>query len=171
MAEKKRKKTARTTQRHRALDVLFEADEKDLVREDELLELLIERQGVSTAQVPIGEFGSEIVRGFAQNIDNIDTLVEAASEDWGMSRMNVVDRTILRLGATELAVVGTNRALVVTEWAQLARELSTDRSVGFVMGVLNKVADIRQRELEQSDASVDTRDLTSHPTDDTQVSH
>ncbi|MGO1591418.1 MAG: transcription antitermination protein NusB [Ancrocorticia sp.] len=139
---------ARTTQRRRALDVLFEADEKDLLSADLLIELLEERQLVSTAQVPIGDFGSQIVRAYAGDMLNVDTLIEAASEDWALDRMNTVDRSILRLGAAELSVLLTKRAAVVTEWADIARELSTDRSVGFVMGVLNKVADIRERETQ-----------------------
>lgn len=161
MAEKKHRSTARTTQRHRALDVVFEADEKDLIEEEALLELLAERQRVSTAQVPIGEFGSDIVTAFAHDVDNVDSLVEAASEDWALSRMNVVDRTILRLGTTEIMSLGTSRALVVAEWAALARELSTERSVGFVMGVLNRVADIRAREMAHTDAT-DPTELLAH---------
>ncbi|AWE42376.1 MULTISPECIES: transcription antitermination factor NusB [unclassified Actinobaculum] len=148
----KRRRTARTTQRHRALDVIFEADEKDLLEEEQLLHLLTERRSVSTAQTPIGDFGAQIVEAYASHADNIDTIIEAASEDWAMARMNVVDRTILRAGSAELMFMGTPRALVVTEWSALARELSTDRSVGFVMGVLNRVADIRARELGQDDA-------------------
>lgn len=137
---------ARTTQRRRALDVVFEADEKGLLTEEALLELLEQRQAVSTAQVPIGDFGSQIVRAYAGDMLNVDTLIEAASEDWGMDRMNTVDRSVLRLGTAELTVLGTKRSAVVAEWAGIARELSTERSVGFVMGVLNKVADIRARE-------------------------
>ena len=141
------RETGRTTQRHRALDVVFEADERGLLYPVDLLDLLNERRSLSTAQVPIGEFGGKIVEAFADESDNVDTLIEAASEDWSLDRMNVVDRTILRLGTTELLVMGTPRSAVVAEWAHLARKLSTDRSVGFVMGVLNKVADIRAREL------------------------
>ena len=143
----KKKQTARTRQRHRALDVVFEADERSLVGEDAVLELLAQRKEVSTAQVPIGEFGSQIVEAYAHNCDNIDTIIEAASEDWALHRMNSVDRNILRCAAGELMFMGTERALVVSEYASLARELSTDRSVGFVMGILNKIADIREREL------------------------
>ncbi len=144
-----KKKTSRTTQRHRSLDVVFEADEKGLIEEEALLDLLAQRRTLSTAQVPIGDFGCELVEAFAKNIDNIDTILEAASEDWALSRMNVVDRSILRVGAAELIVVGTDRATVASQWASLARELSTQRSVGFVMGVLNRVADIRAAELGQ----------------------
>lgn len=141
-----RKKTSRSVERHRALDVVFEADEKGLASEEGILALLEERRSVSTAQVPIRDFGTELVSAYATHCDNIDSLIEAASEDWSLARMNVVDRTILRLGASEMVVLGTGRALAVGEWAALARELSTDRSVGFVMGVLNKVADIREAE-------------------------
>ena len=125
--------TARTKQRNRALDVVFEADERGLLGQGDLLALLDERKVVSTSQSPIGDFGASIV--------------EAASEDWAMSRMNAVDRSILRAAAAELVYVGTDRFHVIPEWAGLAREYSTERSVGFVMGVLNRVADIRAREL------------------------
>ena len=143
---KRRGFTSRTKQRNRALDVIFEADEKSLLDEDSLRDLLAQRQLVSTAQVPIGEFGSRIVEAYAGNIDDVDTIVEASSEDWAMSRMNAVDRSILRAGTAELLYIGTERGQLIPEWASLAREFSTDRSVGFVMGILNRVADIRERE-------------------------
>ncbi|MDY5153138.1 N utilization substance protein B [Actinobaculum suis] len=141
------KQKGRSTQRHRALDVLFEADEKGIATEQGIRDLLAERQKVSTAQVPIGEFGSEIVEHYAGHILNLNTLIEAASEDWPLHRMNSVDRNILRGAAAELTYMDTPRAVVVPEWADLARSLSTDRSVGFVMGVMNRMADIREREL------------------------
>ncbi len=140
------RETSRSTQRARALDVVFEADERNLLHPQDLLDLLENRRSVSTSQVPIGDFGSSLVRAFADEFYNVDTLIEAASEDWSLDRMNVVDRTILRLGTTELLVLDTPRPTVVAEWAHQARKLSTERSVGFVMGILNKVADIRARE-------------------------
>lgn len=154
----KTRKSARSRQRHRALDVVFEADERGLLDEENLLALLSERQKVSTAQVPIADFGSDIVRAYAANGDDVDTIIEAASEDWAMRRMNSVDRNILRCAAAELMYCGTERTFVVPEYAALARELSTERSVGFVMGILNKIADIRARELGQGS--------TGEPTDD-----
>lgn len=80
--------TARTKQRNRALDVVFEADERGLLGQGDLLALLDERKVVSTSQSPIGDFGASIVEAYAENADDIDTIVEAASEDWAMSRMN-----------------------------------------------------------------------------------
>ena len=147
MARKYKKEKGRSTQRHRALDVLFEADEKNLLSEEGILHLLEDRQEISTAQVPIGEFGSSIVEAYARHISNVDTLIEAASEDWAMDRMNGVDRNILRGATAEFIYLDTPRSALVPEWANLARSMSTERSVGFVMGVLNRVADIREREL------------------------
>ncbi|MDO4887939.1 MAG: transcription antitermination protein NusB [Actinomycetaceae bacterium] len=159
MAERKRRRgdrfTARTKQRNRALDVIFEADERALLEEEALRGLLAERKVVSTAQVPIGDFGAQIVDAYADNSDDVDTLIEAASEDWALSRMNAVDRSILRAATAEMVHVGTDRAQAIPEWAALARAFSTDRSVGFVMGVLNKVADIRARETGALDDAQD----------------
>ncbi len=149
------RETSRSTQRARALDVLFEADERYLLDTQDLLNLLEDRRSVSTSQVPSGAFGSQLVTAYADESYNVDTLIEAASEDWSLERMNVVDRTILRLGTTELLVLDTPRPTVVAEWANQARKLSTDRSVGFVMGVLNKVADIRARETGQKSRAAD----------------
>jgi len=123
---KRRGFTSRTKQRNRALDVIFEADEKSLLDEDSLRDLLAQRQLVSTAQVPIGEFGSRIVEAYAGNIDDVDTIVEASSEDWAMSRMNAVDRSILRAGTAELLYIGTERGQLIPEWASLAREFGAD---------------------------------------------
>lgn len=139
-------RTARTTQRQRALDILFEADEKGLRSREELLALLEERQVLSTAQTPISGFGVEIVRAYAAHIGDVDTMIEASSEDWSLPRMNTVDRNCLRGAIAELMYVGTKRAAVIVEWAGLVRLLSTDKSVGFVMGVMNRAADIIERE-------------------------
>ena len=71
----KYRETSRSTQRARALDVVFEADEKGLLYPEDLLDLLGERRSVSTAQVPIGDFGCELVKAFADDFDNVDTLI------------------------------------------------------------------------------------------------
>ncbi|MDK6906076.1 transcription antitermination protein NusB [Actinotignum timonense] len=159
--QKKRRSTGRSTQRHRALDVLFEADEKNITSEAGILDLLAERQRVSTAQVPIGEFGSQIVTAYAQQISQVDTLIEASSEDWALDRMNAVDRSALRGAVAELMYLGTFRGAVIVEWTNLVREFSTDRSVGFVMGVLNKAADIREREESGSTPILQNDDAAS----------
>ncbi|MDY5584472.1 MAG: transcription antitermination factor NusB [Arcanobacterium sp.] len=139
------KRKGRSLQRQRALDVLFEGDAKDLSAEG-LSQLLRERRLISTAQHPIDDFGVELVEAFIENQDDIDSMIDAASPSWSLQRMGTVDRNLLRIGATEIMHIGTDLPVVVNEIASLAREFSTDKSVGFVMGVLNRIGEIRAAE-------------------------
>lgn len=148
-----RKRKGRSLQRQRALDVLFEADTKDLLP-DHLLQLLLERRTVSTAQTPIQAYGVKIIETYAKWADDIDSMIEAASPAWALNRMNAIDRNLLRIGATELMYLDVDLPVVVKEISGLARDFSTDKAVSFTMGVLNRVYEIRQLETS-GDASID----------------
>lgn len=139
------KKSARTRQRNRALDVLFEADARGL-RGSELSQLLDERGAISTAQEPIGEYGKRIVATYTEWADDVDSMIEAASPNWSLDRMSTVDRNLLRIGATELMYLDVARPIVIKEITALVKEFSEFKAVGFVMGVLNRIAEIREAE-------------------------
>lgn len=139
------KRTGRSLQRQRALDVLFEADTKDMSGSD-ITNLLAERVAVSTTQTPIAEYGQTIVRAFIENADDVDSMIEAASPSWALDRMSVVDRNLLRIGATEHMFLDVDLPIVIKEITGLAREFSEEKSIGFTMGVLNRIAQIRSAE-------------------------
>ncbi|MGV9188850.1 transcription antitermination factor NusB [Arcanobacterium canis] len=139
------RRKGRSLQRQRSLDVLYEIDFKNLSSRD-ALDLLKLRQSESTHQVPIGQYGVEIVSHFIENMENIDSMIEAASGAWSIDRMTIVDRNLLRLGAVELMYGGVDRPVVINEVASLAREFSTDKSVSFTMGILNRVSEIWELE-------------------------
>lgn len=73
-------------------------------------------------------------------------MIEAASPQWALARMSVVDRSLLRIGATELMFMDVPIAIVIKEITSLVRDFSTDKAVGFTMGVLNRIAEIRATE-------------------------
>lgn len=139
------KRKGRSLQRQYALDILFEADAKGLYGDD-ISDLLAQRQKVSTHQEPIGEYGLKIVRAYVDSEDDVNTMLEAASPAWSVDRMGMVDRNLLRVGATELMYLDVDLPVVVKEIAALARDLSTDKAVGFTMGVLNRIGEIRALE-------------------------
>ncbi|QRV02943.1 transcription antitermination factor NusB [Arcanobacterium phocisimile] len=134
----------RSLQRQRALDVLYEAD----LRHEEigLAELLEIRSELSPAQQPIKEYGQQIVCTYCEWADDVDSMIEAASPQWALARMSVVDRSLLRIGATELMFMDVPIAIVIKEITSLVRDFSTDKAVGFTMGVLNRIAEIRATE-------------------------
>jgi transcription antitermination protein NusB len=129
---------ARSRARKRALDILFEAELRDVP----LLELLSERQ--SLGETPVPEYTAELVRGVAAHQTEIDNLIAENSVDWSLERMPAVDRNVLRLGVYELIWAGdVPDGVAISEAVSLAQDLSTDASPAFVNGLLARIKDLK----------------------------
>ncbi len=128
---------ARSKARKRALDVLFEAE----IRQVPALEVL---DGLTArAEYELNPYVAELVRGVADNRSRIDDLLATYSVAWPLERMPVVDRTILRIGTWELLWGDVPDGVVQSEAAALASSLSTDESASFVNGLLAKIIEVR----------------------------
>ena len=133
---------ARTKARRRALDVLFEADQKG--RNADLLDILEERKHVTVAQGPFPAYAVEIVEGVAAHREEIDELLRTYSQGWSLERMAAVDRAVLRLGAWELLHNdAVPDGVAIDEAVSLATELSTDESPSFVNGILARLLELK----------------------------
>ncbi|HEX6921326.1 MAG TPA: transcription antitermination protein NusB, partial [Actinomycetes bacterium] len=86
---------ARTKARKRALDILFESEQRGA----DVLETLAGR--VAQADPPVGDYTVELVEGVAAHRDRIDELLTTYSQGWSLDRMPAVDRNILRIGTYE----------------------------------------------------------------------
>ena len=125
---------ARSKARKRALDILFEAEQRGLPT----LQLLSERQ--SLGDVPVQPYAAELVRGVASHSQRIDELISWNLVDWTLERMPAVDRNILRIGVYELLWAGdVPDGVAISEAVTLAQSLSTDNSPAFVNGVLARI--------------------------------
>ena len=128
---------ARTKARKRALDILFESDQ----RGENVLDVLNTRLADSGRETPLPEYSAQIVRGVAERSLEINTLIQDASPEWTLQRMPAVDRAILRVGAWEvLASREVATAVAIDEAVELARDLSTDDSPSFINGILGTIA-------------------------------
>ncbi|HEX9064819.1 MAG TPA: transcription antitermination factor NusB [Streptosporangiaceae bacterium] len=129
---------ARSKARKRALDILFESEQ----RGEPPLSVLESR--TIQADPPVGSYAIELVQGVQAHRDRIDELLAANSRGWTLDRMPAVDRNILRIGAYELLWGnGIPAAVAISEAVLLARDLSTDASPGFVNGLLGTLADLK----------------------------
>src|ERR1700677_132811 len=132
---------ARSKARKRALDVLFEAE----VRETPVLALLAERitlGGTTKDGPPVPEYAASLVRGVVTHQNRIDELIAEHAEGWTMDRLPVVDKNVLRIGVYELFWADdVPDGVVISEAVELAGDLSTDASSGFVNGLLARLAD------------------------------
>ena len=130
--------SARTKARKRALDVLFEAEQ----RSAPVLETLAGR--IAAAEPPVPEYAVELVEGVVAHQRRIDELLATYSRDWPLDRMPAVDRALLRLATFELLWRDdVPDAVVIDEAVTLARSLSTDESPAFVNGLLGRLLDLK----------------------------
>jgi N utilization substance protein B len=129
---------ARSKARKRALDLLFEADQRGL----EARRLVAER--LPAAQPPISEYAVEIVEGVSRHAERIDELLATYAQGWTLDRMPGVDRIVLRIGAWELLFNDdVPDAVAIDEAVDLARMLSTDESPAFVNGLLARLLEVK----------------------------
>ena len=89
-----------------------------------------------------------LVRGVAAHRERLDAAIDARATGWSLARMPVLDLSVLRIGAFELAErQDVPVAVVIDEAVELAKRFSTDASGRFVNGVLSALAqDLRPTE-------------------------
>jgi transcription antitermination protein NusB len=129
---------ARSKARKRALDVLFEADQRGVTAD----EVLVEKG--ARGESPTNPYTEVLVRGVVAHGERIDELLASYTVGWPVDRMPAVDRAILRLAVYELIWVDdVPDAVVVDEAVELAKQLSTDESPAFVNGLLGRLVELK----------------------------
>jgi transcription antitermination protein NusB len=131
---------ARTKARKRALDVLFEADQRGL----DPLTVLARRIAEPGTQAPVPQYAADLVEGVVAHLERIDEVLATHSHGWTVARMPAVDRSLLRVGVWEILYNDdVPDAVAVSEAVGLAEELSTDDSASFVNGLLARVVELK----------------------------
>lgn len=129
---------ARTKARKRALDVLYESE----LRSVDLDATLPDR--LATDDPPVNPYTVTLVEGVAARQARIDELLDAHAEGWSLARMPIIDRNLLRIATYEILYVDeVPDAVAVSEAVQLASELSTEESSGFVNGLLARLVELK----------------------------
>ena len=131
---------ARSKARKRALDVLFESDQ----RGRDVTDVLAERLLVPGTQSSLPAYAVELVEGVVSEQGRIDELIATYSHGWTIERTPAVDRAILRIGAWEVLFNSdVPDAVAVDEAVELARALSTDESPTFINGLLGRLVELK----------------------------
>ncbi len=129
---------ARSRARKRALDLLFEAEQRGV----DPVSLVGER--LVSGLTPVPEFAVALVEGVQAHRERIDEVLSTYAQGWSLERMPAVDRTILRMGAYELLYDDeVPDAVALDEAVTLAKELSTDESPSFVNGLLGRLQQLK----------------------------
>jgi N utilization substance protein B len=140
----KKNMPARRRARKRALDVLYEADLRDLPVPQVLDAYVARLESPKPEHLP---YAISLVRGVDEHLPRIDETISTYAEGWTLDRMPVVDRNLARIAVFELFYVDEiDDPVAITEAVELAKELSTDDSPRFLNGLLGRIADYASRD-------------------------
>lgn len=126
----------RTLARSQALQLLFQAEANSRA----VLSVLDGDYALSEG--PLDDYARRLALGADEARPEIDAVISARSTSWSISRMNGVDRNLLRLAIYEMLYVDeVDVAITIDECVELAKAYGTDESSRFVNGLLGRVAD------------------------------
>ena len=91
------------------------------------------------------EFSRRLFTGALECRADLDRRIEAAAENWTLSRMAVTDRNVIRLAAYEMLHTETPARVVIDEALELAKRYGNAQSPQFVNGILDKLIPEDQR--------------------------
>jgi N utilization substance protein B len=125
--------SARGKARSRALEVLFEAEQRSVSAFDAL------KARREKTDLVINPYTMEIVEGVVSMQPTIDEFLQTYAQGWTLERMPSVDRIILRIGAWELLYNDeVPDGVAVSEAVALAKTMSTDESPAFIKGLFGR---------------------------------
>jgi transcription antitermination factor NusB len=97
-------------------------------------------------------------RGTWANLPACDELITGSALQWKLSRLSMVDKSILRLAVYHLKFCADIPPKVtINEAIELAKKFGTDKSPGFVNGVLDGVLKKLQPVKQQTSPDGDNR--------------
>ena len=141
--------------RRLAVDILYEAEIRDRLPAEALVArgsegwvhatTEDERDAAPEDEGPTPEvlaYAKELIEGVQEHQAAIDELIARYADRWAITRMPVVDRTLLRLALFEL-LWGRDIPVpvAINEAVELAKDLSTEDSGRFVNGLLGRIVE------------------------------
>ena len=137
-----KRRGSRYRARRRAVDILFEAEFRDVDPVAIVQDRIELAQQPDPPVAPIAEYTQHIVGGVAVELDRVDdTISRYLADNWLLERIPAVDRAILRIAVWEMLFnpeVPVKTAVV--EGVELGSEYSTDFAAPYINAVLDAVA-------------------------------
>jgi len=145
----------RTRARQLAMQALFQLD----VQGSGLLPDLDGFFTENAPEEPVRKLASDWTRGTWANLPACDELITGAALKWKLSRLSMVDKSILRLAVYQLRFCpDIPPKVTINEAIELAKKFGTDKSPGFVNGVLDGVLKKLQPATQQTNPGTDGGD-------------
>ena len=125
----------RHEKREAVFTLIFESEFQKDKTADELI-----ADAVESRDLKPDEYIINTTRGVLAGTDELDGTIAEYAENWKISRMSRVSRSILRLAVYEMMNADVPPKAVINEAVELAKAYDEKAASGFVNGILNKIA-------------------------------
>jgi len=85
------------------------------------------------------EFSHKLFDGTIEHLETLDLEVKKHLKEWDYDGIGKVEKAIMRLGAYEILIEKVDRAIIINEAIELAKELADDKAPQFINGVLDAI--------------------------------
>lgn len=83
------------------------------------------------------EFSHALFNGTIENLEVLDAEIKAHLKEWDYDGIGKVEKAIMRLGAYEILIAKTDKAIIINEAVELAKTLADENAPKFINGVLD----------------------------------
>ena len=83
------------------------------------------------------EFSHSLFDGTIENLEMLDKEIKAHLKEWDFDDIGKVEKAIMRLGAYEILIAKTDKAIIINECVELAKTLADEKAPQFINGVLD----------------------------------
>lgn len=132
---------ARYRARRRAVDILFEAETRDLDPVGIVEDRAVLAKDPANAVAPIADYTRDIIAGAAEKLDEIDDSIERfLSENWELHRIPAVDRAILRVATWEILYNDdVAPPISIANAMEMSTEYAGDNASPYIHAVLDDI--------------------------------
>ena len=104
------------------------------------------------------EFSHGLFNGTIENLEMLDKEIGKHLTDWDYDGIGKVEKAIMRLGAYEILVAKTDKAIIINEAVELAKTLADEKSPKFINGVLDALGEKKVVAVKTEVAQEDTKE-------------
>jgi N utilization substance protein B len=134
----------RRRSREMALQLLFQLEfapqgALEITPASQLLKRFVDDFGV---EKDIADYGSQLFLGIVSQLKEIDSMIQAHSAHWKISRMGLVDVSVMRIAIYEMKFLepALPPNVAINEAVEIAKKFGSTESGSFVNGILDHVA-------------------------------
>ena len=100
-------------------------------------------------------FSKGLFQGTIDNLELIDAEVQKHLKDWDYKSIGKVEKAIMRLGAYEILIDGTDKRIIINEAIELAKALADDKSPRFINAVLDAIGKEDKQEVKVEESKIE----------------